>query len=117
MPATTAAPTLAIKLHLPERLLDSYQAEADNYGVSLEELISHRLMVCRDHNAQKPLYFNDSDRRELEKILGKNVASTADALALLRRMVSIKLAGANIEISPGLLRDRKSTRLNSSHRL
>lgn len=103
MPTATASRNAVLRLALPEKILDAYQAEADQYDVPVDDLIAHRLTTCVDHTAQKPLYFDDTDRQAVEKLLGRNFRSAKEVVALIRNLVSVKLAGIDVNLSPTLL--------------
>lgn len=113
--AATSAPTefgVFVRLPLTPPLVEKYQVEAQNYGVSLEELLANRLSECADYNATKPLYFNDSQRRDMEALLGKNVSKPGDVLVVLRKALAIKINGVSILLKPDVL-ERLRTRHHS----
>ena len=100
---------LRVSILLPPPVRTAYEAEAKEYGVGLEELLSSRLRECVDYNATKPLYFNDQQRRELETILGRNVDKPASVLAVLRNNLTVTINGLNFTFAPNLL-ERLRTR-------
>ena len=109
--APASAPTvdLRLALKLPAAIAESYQQEASEYGVPIEELIANRLAECVTYNATKPLYFNDQQRRELELILSKNVKDAGTVLMLVRKAVSVSLNGVLISLGSAVL-DRLRSR-------
>ncbi len=94
---------LRVSITLPPPVCIAYEAEAKEYGVGLEELLSSRLRECVNYNATKPLYFNDQQRRELETILGRNVDKPASVLAVLRNNLTVTVNGLQISFAPNLL--------------
>ena len=107
----TASQPLAAQLRviLSHDLFAKYQQEAEDYGVEIEELLANRLRECQTYNATTPLYFNDDQRRELEKILGKNLRSSGEAMGMVRRLNEVKINGIAISFPP-LLFERLRTR-------
>jgi hypothetical protein len=98
------ATALMCTLALPAPVLAKYQEEAKDYGVTIEELLASRLTECVDHNATKPLYFDDKQRRELEALLGRNVEKAASVIDVLKRSLTVKLNGIGVTLSPDTVR-------------
>jgi hypothetical protein len=101
-----------LRVSLPTTIADHYQAIADMFGKALEDVISERLTTTADYyddDPGRPLHFNQAERQDLEKILGKNVFSTRDALVMVRNAVSLRI-GNNLKITlrPELLQKLKS---------
>lgn len=92
-----------LRVELSEEIVAQYQQQADIAGVDLEAMLSDRLASCVSHTAVKPYYINDTDRQELEKILGKNMRTAKDLVLQVRNAVSVKLDNVKITIKPGLL--------------
>lgn len=108
----TASQPIAAQLRvtLPHDLFAQYQEEALEYGVEVEQLLENRLKECRDYNATMPLYFNDKQRQELEKLAGKNLRTSVEAMVMVRRAMEVKINGLPISFNP-LLLERLRTRL------
>ena len=63
---------------LPESIIVSCTTKASKSGRKLEDWISERLRKCRDHDAQRGLYFDDKQREALEQLLGGVILANAD---------------------------------------
>ncbi len=101
-------PRATIRIALPESLLNAYEAQARNYGVDVEALISDRLADSINHIAAKPLYFNDEQRQQLEQCLGRNVLHTQDALLQVRNAMSVRVGKVIVGLKVNLLAKLKS---------
>lgn len=81
-----------VRLSIPRDLYDEYESLALMQGLTVTELIMHRLRRCKDHNSLRPLYFSDYHRAALETLLQKKPLETADqTVALLTSSLSIKI--------------------------
>ena len=108
----TATQPIAAQLRvtLSQEIFAKYQEEATEYGVDVEQLLESRLKECVAYNSTTPLYFNDDQRRELERLTGKNLRGSAEALNMIRRAMEIQINGLPISFNP-LLLERLRTRL------
>lgn len=101
--------TQILSLVLPVDVVVLYEAQAEEEGKTLNEVIIKRLHLCRKHNANRGVYFNDAERSELEKLTGGRIVYEAkDALKRLRNQQSIRLNNTQVTMSPGLLTRLKS---------
>lgn len=105
-------PDLLVRLRLSPELTAAYELQATDLGVSLEELLEDRLTQAVRMRDAKPLYFCDTDRQELESLIGKNVNTPAEVLRLIRTALSVKISSRNtttrVDLKPNLI-----TRLRS----
>lgn len=100
-----------IKLELPEKLYEEYERMGGISGRSAEEEIAERLKRCQKHTASRPLYFNDEERGELERLTGGHLAQSPEVvLGRLRTAMSIVVEDVTIVINANLLQ-RLSTRV------
>jgi len=90
MPFLVTADT-RLRVYLSSDVVGRYLEQAEKAGVDIEQLLSDRLAACVTHTAAKPIYFNDAERQELEKMLGKNIVTTKDLLAQIRNAISVRL--------------------------
>lgn len=67
-----------VKIAIPAELYSEYVDLAAKQGLTLNELIIHRLRHCKDHNSIRPIYFSDAHRQQLEQAVGKRPLDTAD---------------------------------------
>ena len=83
---------VVLKLSLPQDLYADYEKLAENQGLTVTELVMHRLRRCKEHNSLRPLYFGDSQRGALETLLQKRPLETAEqTLSLLAASLSVKI--------------------------
>lgn len=100
-----------IKLEMSEKLYQEYEEMGGKSGRSPEEEISERLKRCKEHTANRPLYFNDAERSEMEKLTGGHLAKSPETvLARLRTAMSIVVEDVTITINQRLLQ-RLSSRV------
>lgn len=118
MPATQApeksrslfGSKMILKIELPEALYIQYEEEGARNVRSAEEEITKRLNGCKEHTANRALYFNDKERKELENLLGRHAGTPEVLLARLRNAVKLKVGDVEITLDSHLL-DRLSTRV------
>lgn len=108
MPAASTGTHVQLRIVVPEEILDQYQKQADVLGIDVELVAGARLAQCVRHTAQKPLYFDDDERRELERILGKNATTTRDMIVQIRNSIAVKINNLKIALRPALLSRLKS---------
>lgn len=60
---------VTIKVTLPAELYAQYEALASGQGVTVAEILVHRLTRCVDHSSIRSLYFSESQLRQLEQVL------------------------------------------------
>jgi len=102
------SPAILVRLDVPEHLLDTYTAQADSMKVPVEALMADRLQRYSSFDAQKPIYFDDVERQELERLIGKNVSSATEVLRILERNASLSVGTARVTLKPNLLARLKS---------
>lgn len=101
--------TQILSLTLPVELLELYEEEARTKGKTLDEVVRERLYSCRKHNDNRGVYFNDSERNELERLTGGRIIREArDALTRITNQQSIRLDNTQVTMSPTLLTRLKS---------
>lgn len=100
MPTET---TVRFTIELPASIVDRYEAQAREAHKSIEEYLILRLQNCSTYSAQRPLYFTDQEREEVEQILGEGYLNAAsDVLRQLRNRYTIAIGGAHIRLEEGL---------------
>lgn len=73
-----------ITLRLPQAIYAEYSKIAEGQELSVEDVMQHRLIKCRNHNALRGLWFSDSERSQLEELIKKRpIETSTQALALL----------------------------------
>lgn len=83
---------IVLRVSIPRDLYAEYEGSAQKQGLTVAELVLHRMRRCRDHNGLRPLYFTDLQRGQLEQLLQKRPLETAEqALALLTTCMSIRI--------------------------
>jgi hypothetical protein len=84
---------VTIRLAIPRDLYADYESAAAKQGLTVTELIMHRLYRCKDHNSLRPLYFSDSQRGALETLLQKRPIENAEqALATLNANLHVRIS-------------------------
>ncbi len=74
---------------LPEEVAGPYEEMAEKAGVDVGELLSDRLAVAAFYTAEKPLYFDDEQRKQLEKLLDYNFSTSQQVIDRLRVLFSV----------------------------
>lgn len=112
--STAQLTEVSLRIRIPEDLAEQYQQQAEAAGVDIEELISKRLKACVTHGAQRPLFFDDDQRRELEAILQGMFPNAKSALKALRTAMSVRVQGVPITLTPQALERFKSRHQDNS---
>lgn len=111
MYATANAPpreAVQLRVTLPKDLADLYEIQAQEDEIPVESKIVERLQACVYYEDDKPLYFNDQQRRELDSLLKRNVQTSEKALAAIRAQLTADVSGFKVQISPDVLKRMKS---------
>jgi hypothetical protein len=94
-----------LKLDIPEDLVKVFEAEALDTGEFIEELMVKRLHTAKNWDSERPLYFDDMARQELETLFGgKLFHNPKQALDAIKTLLSIKVGGVNIAIDAQTLK-------------
>jgi len=105
-----------VRLKLSPELISAYELQAADLGLTLEEILALRLAKCVALTDNKPLYFNDEERQELESLIGKNVSSAMEVVRLIKSALSVKIVGKQPNSNPFSLRvDLKPALLGKLH--
>jgi hypothetical protein len=89
MPDNSAQVMERVEITLPEPLMDHYRKLAREQKEPLEVILENQLFRCKDYQSQRPLYFADSQRNELERLTGGRVLKDADeAVRAVRNTMS-----------------------------
>lgn len=97
-----------IELTIPTELYDEYARIATAQEQTIEEVISYRLDHCKGHNSLRGIWFTDSERIQLEKLLQKAPIDTAtQALEIVRKAMGLDLSGIPLTLSMSQLRTLK----------
>lgn len=94
---------ILVPIHLPAPLLASYQEQAALLDVPVSNLIASRLAASLNHGAQKPLYFDDDQRRALESLLCRNVSTSEEVISEVRTALSVSIGDLSIHLPPNVL--------------
>lgn len=105
---TTTGSKVALKILLPEDVYDSYERLAEETDTPVHDLLVERVSRFSDRRDRKPLYFGDEERRTLEELIGVNVDSPARALLEIRRMTTMRVNNARVQLKPQLIQRLKS---------
>ena len=105
-PTTTKTATVTVTVTLPEALTSFYVDKSIESGQKVGDLVLKTLEASTALVAnQRPLYFNDVQRRELEVILGEICKTPEDAINRLRFWFSIKMPDeiGTVVLSPDVI--------------
>ncbi len=95
-PAAPTATLVRIQLELPDDIIDAYERQSTSSRPA-ETLIAERLRACSTHNAQRGIYLNDTQRAEVERLLGGRMLNDGEALVhTLRTAYSVQIGGAEV---------------------
>jgi hypothetical protein len=103
---------LRTTLDLPDYLVDEYESQRGD--TPLEDFLITRLTECVDHYGDRPLFFSDSQVKELESLTGGFICTTSQkALDRLRSCQTIRIVSpdeepVDIQLSSSLLTRLKS---------
>jgi hypothetical protein len=106
-----------LRIDLPLALVEAYEQQAARLRIPVEELLAMRLRDCLGHTASRPLYFNDEQRKMLEKLAGHMLRTPEEALQRLAQGFQVLLGDTVIELDadtarriPALLHSPKRTK-------
>lgn len=105
-----------ISLVLPQPVIAEYAAQKKDDSLPLRDFLAQRLINCRKHTAEKPLYANDQCRRELERIANRNFDSAEELLGWLLTTNAIHLGDVPLHLDGDLL-DRVKFRMDADQSL
>jgi hypothetical protein len=89
---------LSIKLEVPDEVLKKYELRG-----SLEKVMSQTLTDCVDFTAQKPIYVNDTQRKRLDRLFGRNFKNADELIHLMERYVTARIGDVDVQLPPQLL--------------
>lgn len=98
-----------VEITLSDAVVDAYRELAKRKGETLEKILEDRLIACLDYDANRPLYFDDEERNELERLTGGRVISEPrEALRRIKNCQSIWITDpeeepVKVQLSPALL--------------
>ena len=97
-----------VRVILPKEIADLYEIQAEDTGSTLEETLQDRLQSCVYYDSEKPLYFTDAQRQELDSLLKRNVGSAEKALSAIRSQLTADVGGFKVLLSPNVLQRLKT---------
>lgn len=109
---TVTQSILHVSVPLDEKVIEQYRREAADYGVSLEEVIANRLTACVSHSSTRPIYFNDEDRKNVEKLVGRNLTNANSLIQIVQKLLTMRISGMSVTLKPDIL-NRLRTRHNA----
>jgi hypothetical protein len=90
----------SVTLRIPQSLYDEYAKIAAAQGMSVEEVLQHRLAKCKTHNTLRGLWFSDSEHAQLEKLLKKwPLENASQALTLISQASVLELDDFKLSLS------------------
>lgn len=104
----STVPTL-LRIPVSEDEFQALTIQAAACGMEVEEFISRRLPQIQKSNSEKPIVITDTERRRIEKLVGKNISTGEELIKVVEHALSVSLDGITVELTPFLL-DRLKTR-------
>ena len=95
--------SIRLTVHLDEEVARKFEDRAASLGMSLETYMAAHLAMCADYTSEKPLYLTDENRRELERLLGRNFDTAEDFMIFMRRMHLVDVADTKVSLDQPLL--------------
>lgn len=93
-----------VTITLPEAVHTRYEEQARAERIPTDKCMADRLRRCVDHTASRSLYFNDTQRADLERITGGHVIQTPDmALTHIRTTCAVRINDIDITLAPKVL--------------
>lgn len=84
---------------LTDAQLQPYAAAATSADKPIEDILTQRLLLCAKYTAEKPIYFNDDQRRELEGMLEANFSKAEEVIAKVRPIASVTVDGVVVPLN------------------
>lgn len=103
-----------LTLEVPVEVYDAYAERSIKAGRAIEDEMERTLSRCRFHNAASPIYLNDDDRNDLSLLSGSAVRTPEDVTALVKSLLTLKVAGVEIPLHHQLLKRLESRRFGLS---
>ena len=97
-----------VRVVLPKEIADLYEIQAEDAGFTLEQVLQERLQACVYFDSEKPLYFTDAQRQELDSLLKRNIGSSEKALASIRSQLTAEISGIKVLLPPNVLQRLKT---------
>lgn len=89
---------------LPETLYDHYVKRAEERKTTVEKEVLDQLSRCKTHSASRPIYFNDTERSELEHITGGWAIESAEmALTRIKQLVKVSVSKVEVDLDDRVL--------------
>lgn len=99
-PGLAAEVYTSVTLRMPQTLFDEYAKTAESQNMSVEEVMQHRLVKCKNHNTLRGVWFSDSERSRLEDLLKKRPLETAtQVLTTLSTVGDVDLDGFTLSLT------------------
>lgn len=93
--------TTLVRIALSPDLLAHFEGLAIINGLPLESVIVNHLARTRNQVADaSPIYLNDAQAQEVRRLLGGRITTPDKLLDMVRRLVTWKVGGQKIELSP-----------------
>lgn len=93
---------------LTEKQAQPYIQQATIAMKGPEEIMAERLVACANHTAEKPIYFNDDQRRELEKLLEANFGKPEEIINKVRPIAGVTVDGVVVPLNSRQIERLKS---------
>lgn len=104
---------VTLEISLPRAIFDELKSQSSSGrgSIDLGTLIRTRLMLYGSLNSAKPIILSDADRQHLERLVGRNLSTSSEVVALIQRALSCSISGMQIPLSLRLMERLKSRAL------
>lgn len=96
-----------VMIELPELVYDSYAESAMKGNRDVEDVISQRLVRCKDISGTG-IYFDETAKKRLANVLGHTVSDSEGALQRLETTTAVDVSGFQFELDPRLIQRLKT---------
>lgn len=91
-----------VPLTIPEKLYETYRTQGEAHDRTPDDEMMERLKRCQNHDAMSGLYLDDSQRAELERILGHKITDIGVMLRQIQHLITLRVGTVEVPISPRL---------------
>lgn len=106
---------VSVRITLPEDTFQEYDVQSRQFpALTVEELLTERLIRYKNSHSDKPLILEDADRRQLEQMFQINLSASDRLVSEMRRALSIRIDSLEITLPSRLLERLKSRAIRVS---
>lgn len=108
-PSLANAHPITLRITIPWELTDHFEAQAIVANMPLEEFVAQHVARTAYWGADEaPIYLNDRDRAEIQKLLGAKISTPERLLEMIKRIVGWKAGPHKIDLTPNQMEQIES---------